>query len=121
MVIHWDMSWFESTHGQKEVVSMQYSNVDLIEISRFAGHEVRLFRLFLSRSSHRLSLFRTLFTPFLYLPMVIGLHLVHRIKRSESGMRILLHCNVSCMVMARFVLLISVVPGIILQSGMRRA
>ena len=42
-VIHWDVSWLEltqwnNTDGQKKDISRQ----DMMEISRFVGHEVRL-------------------------------------------------------------------------------
>jgi len=43
MVIHWDVSWLESTHGntdiQKEVIPTPDSTGGLIEMSRFVGHE----------------------------------------------------------------------------------
>ena len=45
MIIHWDVSWLESTYdSQKEDVSTQDSAEDLTELSRFISHKVRRFQ-----------------------------------------------------------------------------
>ena len=86
-------------------ISTQGLNRDLTVASHFVGHIVRqlpgLFFWFPLTYSLALS-FRRVFLPFLYPLMVNGLRLAHWTRLLKSGMRILLHCSVSCMVMERF-------------------
>ena len=116
MVIHWDMSWLESTHGhnadrKKEVVSMQDSTGDFTEISRFVGNEVRLFSLFCRTpltDAHPLGLCSCCF----YNWITSGSR-----DKTVSGMCILLHRSVLSMVMEVFVRLISVVLWLSFSRG----
>ena len=121
MVIRWDVSWLKPTHiadGRKENVALTRN---LTEISRFVGHKVRrLLSLFFPSYTPSYALFRTVLTPFLYHPMAIGLHQAHGIRVLESGMPILLRCSVSCMVLDKLCLLISVAWDIIWQSPIWR-
>ena len=75
MVIHWEVSLLKSTHedhanGQEDLTG------GLREISRFVGHKVRRFLVFPCSSDNY---FRPVLSPFLYLPMPIGLRLAHGI------------------------------------------
>ena len=56
MIIHWDVSWLESTYdNQEEDVSTQDSTGSLRELSRFVGHEVCRFQsVFPAPHSHTL-------------------------------------------------------------------
>ena len=120
VVIRWDLSWLKSTDFQKEDSSTKESTDGLKEISRFLGHTVcprSILRAVLSRSNRVL---RTVFTLFLYHPMVIGLRLAQLTRLLESGMLILLPCSVSCMVIDQLCPSISIAAGIISQSRIRK-
>ena len=124
--IHWDVSWLKSTYDcWKGDILTQDLTGGLRELSRFIGHEdCRLLNqfFFAPQVSHTsLALFfRNLHTLFLYPPMANGLRLARGRRLLESGMRILLHCSVSCMVMDRLCPSISVAAGIIWQSQTER-
>ena len=60
--------------------------------------------------------FRDVLSPFLFLPMVVGLRLALWMRPLEYGMPILPDCSVLCMVMAELCPLISAVSGTISQS-----
>ena len=125
MVIHWDVSWLESTHDHddntedpKEDIPTQDLTGGLKEMSRFVGHKVSLFRpsLLSPLLMNHFKCIRVVLPLFLYPPMAIGLRLAHGTRLFEYGMPILLHCSVFCMVREQLRSSVSVVSRIISQS-----
>ena len=113
-VMHWDVSWLKSAYdGQMEDSIRFEGSLSL------CGPQ--------SASTTQSVFFRSPFMPFsiaptsfLYPPTAFGLRLAHGMRLLEYGIPRRLHCGVSCMVMEKLCLLISVEAGITWLSRMGR-